>query len=366
MKTLNKYILKEFIENFVIYFGIISLLFLLNSLYQMIKPLLSARTSLLTLAKLLIFLFPSVVSISLPITILLSILLTFSSMREFGEITVMYTLGLNRKSFTKTILLLSFLVSLVFIYFNGYVVPQSQKNFKYTYRNMLLSSPIVKFSNNTFLSLGNKKIFVKKVKDNLLENIYIYSPVDDSTIQTISAKIAKLEVNLQDDIILNLFDGRLSVINRKDIYKVTQMFFDRYVFVIYSAQLKNIFDNITSFRELTNNELLRYYKNITSTSYSVSEILSELFLRYTLSFSIFCFVLIGSFVGTKIKHNSKSLSFVITIIIIGIYYFVLSLSITILQHLPKNKIFFYSIFVMQLPNILLLMVYFFMKQYDKN
>ncbi|MFQ3675639.1 MAG: LptF/LptG family permease [Endomicrobiia bacterium] len=367
MKVLNKYILKDFSENFLIYSGIISLLFLLNSIYQLIKPLLSNQTSFVTIIKLFLFLFPSVISLSIPITILLVTLLTFSSMKEFGEITIINTLGLKRFDYTKIIIFLSLIISVFLVYFNGYIAPISQKKFKLLYKNFLLSSPMVKFIPKTFINFSNKKIYVNNIKDGILKNVYIYNPTSNSSTQIISAKSATIEVNIEDDIILNLNNGRLSVIDKQTPHNTIQMLFNKYIFVIYSAQIKNVVDEIITLRELTNSELLNFYKTSNTTIAPTKVILSEYFLRYTLSFSTFFFVLIGTILGLQFKQNSKPLSFVFTIIIVGIYYFILSACLTIAQRTTKNNVFFITMFLMQIPNVFLLTIYLlFTKKFYKN
>ncbi len=372
MKILNKYILKEFGENFIIYFGIISLLFFLNSIYQLIKPLISHTTSFNVIIKLFLFLFPSVISLSLPITILLVTLLTFSSMKECGEITIINTLGLKRINYTKNIIFLACIISAIMFYFNGYISPKSQRNFKNLYTNFLLSSPIIKFSDKTFINFSNKKIFVNTVEKNVLHNVYIYNPINNDIIQIISAKNANFETNNKNDIVLNLNNGRLSLIDKKQINKTMQMLFEKYIFIIYSTQIKNVVNEPDNLRELTNKDLLTLYDDKNQTTTPKNVILTEYFLRHTLSLSIFFFVLIGTILGLNIKHNSKPISFIITIFITGIYYFILSSSLTFSQRISDNNIlkissFFVTLILTQIPNFVLLVLYLTLsRKYNEN
>jgi len=86
--------------------------------------------------------------------------------------------------------------------------------------------------------------------------------------------------------------------------------------------------------------------------------LSEYFLRYTVSISIFIFSVVGIIFGTKIKRNVKPLSFVIAIIVILFYYFVLLGCMSVIERGQFVLTFFVALVIMQIPNILLAIVSF--------
>ncbi len=376
MKT-TKYILHNFFGYFIIYSSIIFLLFLLNELYRFIQALLLHKTPILTVLKIFVSLFPAIISIAVPITFLLSTILTFAVMCEQNEITILNTMGINQWQYTKTVIFLSFITSIIMLYFNGYIVPQSNQYFKKLYITAILSSPATKFSSSKFVFIENKKIFAQKVYNkNSLENVYIFNPENEPLYQTIFAKNATVETDIRENILFNLYDGWVNILDKSQPQNNTMLKFNKYVFTIYSKQKTSFISETKTFREMTNKELFKEIlflrQEKTKNLFFYQQLLTEYFLRYTLSFSIFVFTLLGivlahRFKQPHLKHNAKPLSFVITIIVVGIYYFLLTASITLCKNTKiTNFTEYYIATIMQAPNIIFFIIYFILAKIYKE
>lgn len=361
MKISNKYILQNFIQNFIIYFGIIFALFTLNYIYYLIRPIIINQPPFIIILQLFLYLTPTVFSLSFPVTLLLTTLLTLGTMKEYGEITILQILGLKKINYTTHLILISITTTMLLIYFNGYTIPKSNKNFRMLYTKFLLSSPKIKFSNNTFVSFENVKIYVNKAESDILKNVYLLNHIDDNTIQTISAKMAKMFTDSYNNIILELYNGRISTIDRKNLSATLQLLFNKYIFIISNKDVSTIFSETKSFREMTNTELLSELQNYTEVTPFVRGILIEYFSRYTLAISTFIFVLLGITISHRLKHYAKPLSFVITILIVWFYYFLYSGSITISQHIENIKFvksgLYLMLLLLQIPNILFFLLF---------
>ena len=360
MKVINKYIFKSFCSYFVTYFCITTFLLLLSYLYQIINSLIVHKTDLVTVIKLFLLLLPSIFSLTVPVTILISSLLTFSLLNETGELLTLSTMGVRKSWYIVNFVLVSILLTAVMFYFNTILVPTSYKHFRKMFVTSVISKPFINFSQNV-ITIKNKKIVsqnvVQKGKNRyFLSNVYIYNPIEENRIiQTIFAQSANVFTSLQGDIIFDLQNGEILTFDKFLPSELTCLTFDNYKFVIYNEQVQKIFSETTSLRELTNKELItEFYKD--KSNMFKKHILAEYFLRYTVSFSIFLFTMIGILFGTKIKNNAKPLSFLISIIIILFYYFVLSGCISIVERSHFVVSFPSAAIVMQIPNIILLII----------
>jgi len=361
MKIINKYILKTFFSYFFIYFGVTSLLFLLSYIYQLISSLLTYKTEFVTSIKLCLYLLPSIFSLTIPISLLISVLFTFSMLNETSESVILQTMGVKKSFYFKNLVILSVLLTIIIFYFNTIYVPKSYKQFRYTFINYVISKPYVSF-NSYSVVLQNKKIvyqkFVEQKKNEfVLYNVYIFSPIEKDIIQTIFAKVAKVFINSNGDIIFNLHQGEILTFDKTLPSQLTYINFDSYKFVIPNSQIKKIVTESLNLRELSNKELLQEFYKTTIINYK-KFILAEYFLRHTISLSIVVFTIIGIVVGSRIKRNAKSLSFVFAIVIICVYYFLLIGSMSFVENANISPNFVTIAFIMYLPNIFLLILSF--------
>jgi lipopolysaccharide export system permease protein len=358
MKIINRYILKSFLSNFTAYFCITTFLLLLSYLYQIINSLIIHRTNFITVIQLFLLLTPSIFSLTIPITILISTLLTFSLLNETGELLTLQTMGVKKSLYIINFVLFSLVMTAIMFYFNTIFVPKSYRQFRNIFLTSVISKPFINFNQN-LVTIKNKKIVSQNVVQQeknkyVLSNIYIYNPIDENNIiQTIFAQSANVYTNIQGDIVFDLQNGEILIFNKTLPTELTHLVFSNYKFIIFNEQVKKIFSQPTSLRELTNKELLTEFNN-TKFDKHKKHILSEYFLRHTISFSVFTFTIIGILLGTKLRRNVKPLSFIIAIIIILFYYFTLSGSISVVERSQIVSTFNTAAVVMQIPNIVLL------------
>lgn len=357
MKTINKYVLKNFFSVFFIYLTVIASLIFINYLYQILQSLLLHKPDINIVVNLFLFLLPSVFSLTIPITFLLAVMLTLSTLNEHKETLIFHTIGLNKFFYTKNIYLISIIFSLIMLYFNSYIVPRTYKNFKYIYFNQIITKPFINFCDNGVINLKDKRIFTKKVKNDKIEGVYINNYVNENTFQTIYAKEARILTDRCGNLIFQLLNGKITTIDTKNPSDLLHLVFNNYRFIVHKSEIVKFIPINKTFREMDNNELLVEFKNSNIEKYK-KLVLSEYFLRHTLSFSIIFFTILGIFVALKIKNNSKPLSFTFTILIITLYYFMLSLSMTIIERVDTIPLSFSVIaLVMQIPNITIFIIY---------
>ncbi|MCS7231012.1 MAG: LptF/LptG family permease [Elusimicrobiota bacterium] len=356
MKIVNKYIVSNFVSTFYTYLFITAFLIFINYIYQILNSLLLHRPNSHIILNLLLHLLPSVLSLTIPITFLLSVIMCLSILNENKEILTLHTMGLSKIYYTKYLLLISSIIAVLLVYFNGYIVPRSYKNFKFIYFKQIVSKPFISFQNNGVINLQNKKIYTQKVEKDSIFGVYIHNFIDDTSIQTIYAKKANIYADINGNLILYLFDGKITMFNPQLPNEILNLVFKQYKFFVYKSEINKFIPYNKTFREMDNRELLEEFNNSQLPKYK-KLVLSEYFLRYTLSFSVLFFSIIGIYLGTKIKKSARSVSFVVSILVILIYYFLLSTSITIIERIEELPLSFISVgTVMQIPNFTMILL----------
>ena len=153
--------------------------------------------------------FPKIISRLMIFMFFISIFYTLSRYEEKNELIIFWTNGIKKKDFLNFIIKFSFVLVIIHIILNVFVVPKTQD----LARSYIRSSNIDYFpsliKSKKFVStVEDLTIFIDKKKDNgELENIFIKDTKNKSNPQIISAKngILKKDKNY----FLILFDGNI-------------------------------------------------------------------------------------------------------------------------------------------------------------
>lgn len=354
MKIISKYIFKELVKSFLISFLIFTFILLLNNIFQLINLFINKSTNIVLTVKLLFYLILTLFTLTVPISILFSIIFTYSKMNEDNELLVLKTFGKKSRIFLWQPLITGIFLTVLLCWMNLNVSPIIQQQFQKIYRQLFVKTSQLKFEPKKFINIGDHRIYVNKLKNNVLYGVNIYKPFELS----IFSKKAITKKN-EKGIEFNLFDGIIQYYSQ-DLFKVTQFKFDSYkIFIQLQEQSLSSLPS-KSLREFTAKELLNEIENYKKQGLNTCFLETEYFLRWTISFASITFVISGLIYVTKIKH-SKFFGLGLAVIMIGIYYFVLISSITLAEKsiiTPK--------YILWLPNIILLLISFIYYNVNKN
>lgn len=125
MKLIDRYILRSFIQNF--FFGLLCFLviFILVDLFENLDKFLDKKLSGYRLFQYYIYFIPEILKLITPVGMLLASLFTISRFINFSELTAMKSSGISIYRYLLPIFLFSVLITLFSIYFNGWIVPNS-------------------------------------------------------------------------------------------------------------------------------------------------------------------------------------------------------------------------------------------------
>lgn len=163
MKKLDYYILKQFVKNFL--FGLLSFLiiFVLVDLFENLDKFIDNNLNFEVIFTYYIYFTPEIIKLITPVAMLLSTLFTVSRFNSYSEMTAINSAGISYFRFSYTLIAFGILVTLLSVYFNGWVVPKSNSsklNFERTYlKKNLISGTIqnlhIQDSENRILVIGN-------------------------------------------------------------------------------------------------------------------------------------------------------------------------------------------------------------------
>lgn len=142
MKIFDLYIVRQFLVTTLFAIFAIVIIFVIIDLMENLDDFIDGRANALLVAQYYIYFMPEIIKLMIPVAMLLSALFTTGRLSALNEITAMKSSGFSLYRFMLPLLVVAFLVSLFSIYFNGWVVPYTNKQ-KYalarTYLNKYLS-----------------------------------------------------------------------------------------------------------------------------------------------------------------------------------------------------------------------------------
>ncbi|SHJ97825.1 LptF/LptG family permease [Epilithonimonas mollis] len=213
MKKLDKYIIKTFFGPFLFIFSVLFFIFIVNIIWTQMSQLTGKGLSYWEITKFLFYLGISVISMVLPLTILLSSIMTFGDFGERYELAAMKAAGISLVRVMMPLFVTVSLLSVALFFFSNNIIPDFQRKAKNMMFNIISSKPAINFTPGVFIdqisgySVKFDKIYGEKGEK--LEGVFLHknaSSYDDQ--QTIIAKSGKFAPAVDRNYLkLILYDG---------------------------------------------------------------------------------------------------------------------------------------------------------------
>ena len=129
MKILDKYILTTFIKTFVSVFIILFLIFILQTVWLFIAELSGKGLDFELVFKFLLYKMPSVVPLVIPLSVLLSSIMTFGDFAENYEFAAMKSAGISLNRALKNLSIFMVFFSIGAFFFANNVIPYADYKF---------------------------------------------------------------------------------------------------------------------------------------------------------------------------------------------------------------------------------------------
>ena len=120
MKILDRYILSRFIYNFIASLFIITLIFVFQTIWLYIDELVGKGLSIFVVIKFIALMLPNLIPLILPLTVVLSSIMTLGALGESYELAAMKASGVSLLKASRTLIVFMILLSIgVFFTFNN-------------------------------------------------------------------------------------------------------------------------------------------------------------------------------------------------------------------------------------------------------
>ncbi|WP_313786757.1 LptF/LptG family permease [Flagellimonas pelagia] len=216
MKILDQYILRRFLYNFFSSFFILIVIFIFQGIWLFIDDLAGKGLGIVIIAKFIFYFIPTLIDKVLPLTVLLSSILTFGTFAENYEFAAMKASGISLQRGMRSLIVFVLFLGVVTFFFANNVIPKSEQKMFNLRRNIAKVKPAAAITEGVFSDFEgtgqgmNIKVDRKHgEQDRFLENVIIHKKNNQNINTTvIKAKSGELISSEESDIIqLVLKDG---------------------------------------------------------------------------------------------------------------------------------------------------------------
>lgn len=178
IKKIDGYVIKTFFGPFIFIFSVLFFIFVVNIIWIRLAQFTGKGLSYWEILKLLSYLSTIVVQLVLPLTILLSAIMTFGDFGERYELAAMKAAGISLTRIMLPLFCVTFVFSLFLFFFSNNVIPDFQRKAKNMLYNIAATKPALNFTPGQFIQQipGYSVKFDKILGENgeNLEGVFIH------------------------------------------------------------------------------------------------------------------------------------------------------------------------------------------------
>ncbi len=371
MKILERYILKEHFGPFSVSLLVVTFVILLEQILDILNVIFEKQLPIGMVMEVFALSLPFILALSIPMSVLMASLNAFGRLSTDSETTAMKACGVDVYSKTGPLFVVAILLAIFMVYFNNSVLPESNHKLKNMTLKIAYYKPMSSIKAGEFTTIQDYTIYVKENDGSEMKGIIIFDKSKTRFPHTIVAERGTITQSKEGTSLRAvLYNGQMHerLDASKDEYQLRN--FEKFILNISEIGNQEEFEETSyrSDRELSNSELrvridetekeitkvqseiLDLNEKLTSTREDESvtqkskrtrstkamiklkndrledlkeDIRSfkvEIHKKYSISFAIIIFVMIGIPLGMMTKTSGAGTSFAISSVVFLIYY----------------------------------------------
>ena len=361
MRTLSRYILKEFFPPFIIALTCFTIMLIFNDLFRLTKLFVQKGVSLLYLAELIFYMMPVMVVLALPMAVLVAILLALGRLSTDNEITAMKAHGIAFYQLMLPLLVVALILSFVNLALMDYALPQANLAYASLRRDIQKHNPAFVLEEATVMkeleTEGKLWMYEStEEKSGRMQNVKIWDSIWSGRPRFSHAEEATLAFE-DGRAMLTLYDGLTyePTTSNPDEFRITKFQQQKLALRMTEDLQRGEFQNQTP-RSMSIAQLKEFVGTLRTTlptsvnpDYTLHKIRFaevEYHKKFSIPFACLALGLIGIPLGLMVKRSGKMIGFGIGLAVIVVYYLLLQAG----QTAGVDDVL-HPMFAMWLPNI---------------
>ena len=216
MNTLNKYLLKQSFIPFILSVAVITTVLFLQFLIRAVDRFLGKGLDAMTIFEYLYLNLAWIIALSVPMSLLISSVMTFGRMAQQNEITALKSAGVNIYNIIKPAIWFGSLVAIGLCLFNNFILPEMNYNARLLARDIYKKKPELSIEPGYFVDMiPQYTMIVKEMDGKNFKDVKIFSKNNNSEQTTIYSSEGTLSSN-GNTMTISLIDGEIHEIDLSD------------------------------------------------------------------------------------------------------------------------------------------------------
>jgi lipopolysaccharide export system permease protein len=322
-KTTYLYVLKEILPVFFIGLMVFTVILLMDKILKLIEMIVSRGVDFSQVLMLLVFISPSFLVFTIPMSVLLGTLLAFGRLSSDSEVTAFKASGISLYQLFLPVSVFSLCACLLTAFLVLYGLPWGNRGFMATLYVIAQSKADIEIKERVFNdAFDGLVVYVDKVpvQGGQMEGIMIHDEREKGTVNTIFAREGSLVSNPKSqEVTLRLFNGDIHRFDQKT-QAYQKIRFNAYDLRLdFAKTLVNLGRKLRE-HEMSIDDLKRKIRENRLRGQDSTPQEVELYKRYAIPFACLVFALIGVPLGIQPRRSGRSFGFVFSILIFLAYY----------------------------------------------
>jgi len=231
MKIIHRSILKELTFTFILTLAFLNLILMMEKLLKLSRFLSGVGASMIDMAKLIFYLQPQLLLLTIPMALLLSVLLTYRRLNLVNELVILRVSGMGFNGISKPVFILGTLCFFLNIAVSLYIGPKSSIWLKNEIKSVITARLPMAIEEGTFNTLFKDIVIMirEKPSQDTFRDIFIYDGRDKNKPKVLMAKDGKIYMSEGLNTNLYLREGYIHIAKGDS---TTELFFERYNMIL--------------------------------------------------------------------------------------------------------------------------------------
>ena len=326
IRILDRYIFQEVMKTFLFSMCAFTTVFVgSGTLFRIAQYITEYGASFASVAKIFVLSLPGIVVWTFPMSMLLASLLAFGRLSGASEITAMKSCGISFGRIALPALVLGFGMSLFSVWFNEYVVPWSIDAYERVLNYEIKGNSAPQSQDHIIINVIQRLLYARRydgdsqqmegVTVQLFENGKLRHVENAAT-----AEWNKERWVMHDGIVYDLPDGA----TKEEAARHTMRFTTQVLPIEQSP--REIINAQKKPESMTIREIKDQIAILSQQHVNTVKLETEMYQRFSIPFASFVFTVIGVPLGLQPNRSSSSRGFLVSLIVIFIYYTLMTLS----------------------------------------
>jgi len=323
INIIDRYILRELIKIFLITVGTLTTVLYLDKFLFIAENIVNRGVSILEVFLIMIYISPSYLALTVPISVLVASVATFNQFSASNEWVAMKSCHLSFMQTMRPVLIFSIFTYIVAVIIMVYALPWGNFAYKQKTYEIIKNRADINIKPNILNYDFKNLIFLVKEREKKFQfrDIFISDTTQSKSPKIITANQAIILPNIGSlKVRLKLTDGTIHELEDK-ISQYQTINFETYELTLSlpeTAQLKK--EALIGHRELSINLLLKQIKDFEKKGLPTFAAKVELSKKFAIPFTCLLFGLLGATLGIHSSRGGKSGGFAASIMVILLYY----------------------------------------------